>query len=199
MVKSKRTPSAEEKIIQGLKGVADALESGEDLEGSGILASRGSVKFRRRRCVVGLALAAMVVMILIAALAYYHEATSLGDPLFSNIDESDIVAAKMHSGKHTTRYKKPTMVDVPPRFAFEVLTALMPNRPDPRPADWAGWLTLEFKLKSGKEYFVSLFQTYDKEAAFRMGRGYYRGGSEAKLRILMRKADKLIEDENEPR
>ncbi len=160
--------------------------------------ARDNVKSRRRRVGIGLAIAVFVAVLLIAAAIYYQKATSLGDPLFSNIDESDIVAAKIYSGEHAHRYTDQSMVDVPPSLAFEILSALMPNRPDPRPAAWVIWGALEFKLKSGKEYGVLLFHTNDEEAAFRMDR-YYRGGSDAKLSELLREAERLIEEEHEPR
>ena len=71
------------------------------------------------------------------------------------------------------------MIDVPPRLAFEILSALTPNRRDPRPKDWKGLGVLEFELASGREYLVGLFQTGGKkEVAFRINDIYYLGGTD---------------------
>lgn len=118
--------------------------------------------------------------------------------MFSKIKESDIVTARVFSAKRIVSGRKPNEIAVSSNQAFELLSALVPNRRDPMPLDWQGLGRLEFTITFGREYCVYLFQTSDREdAAFSVNGIYYRGGSNDRLINLIREAEGLMENKEE--
>ena len=148
---------------------------------------------RQRPYRVGLALGALAVTLFIAVVTYHLKATSLGNPMFSRIKESDIVSGRVI---RKGRDKPIEDISVSPSVSFDILAALIPNRIDTNPLNWQVLGSLHFKLTDGRKYFVDLYRTDEEEAAFSMDRVYYRGGSEAKLVKLIREAEGLMEEEN---
>ena len=70
---------------------------------------------------------------------------------------------------------------------FDLLLGLRRGgTPDPQPAKWQGLGYLQIRTRFGKEVEAYLYQTRRAGGAYRIGRTYYRGGSDEDfIRVLL--------------
>ncbi|MBN2291607.1 MAG: hypothetical protein JXM70_04230 [Pirellulales bacterium] len=79
----------------------------------------------------------------------------------------------------------PTKNPVDPQIVCDLLDSLKPYHIDQDPAKWVSLGILEFELRNGKKYAISLYDPGSGQAAFSIDRTYYRGGSNRKLTAIV--------------
>lgn len=133
---------------------------------------------RRRMRVIVPTVAVLVIVVSVGAFLGWRT----GRCPLSCIKPEDVTSIQVICGQHMDRA---VFFQLEPKSIPDLLAALTPCERDWHPANWQVLGLLGINLKNGSCCAVELFTTDEELAAFSIGRTYYRGGSERKLKRLL--------------